>query len=179
MAGGFSEQDVDRPRPSLLPSTCSKSACNSAMSLLLCTWNLGCKNASDAPKDGDLTGRTHCFAFTLINPKMQKQGSGKGIFTLFTSSFPNGHFGLQVCLVSRRYAEHCGTMFRCSPKIPRWHALGDYDWLAKIFKEMPACDVVALGIQELHPSLLPKLLQKVQQAKHGEAQLSGIGLQCA
>ncbi|CAK9048556.1 unnamed protein product [Durusdinium trenchii] len=62
------------------------------MSLLLCTWNLGCKNASDAPKDGD------------------------------------------------------------------------YDWLAKIFKEMPACDVVALGIQELHPSLLPKLLQKVQQA---------------
>eukprot|EP00913_Durusdinium_trenchii_P003558 g3290.t2 len=53
------------------------------MSLLLCTWNLGCKNASDAPKDGD------------------------------------------------------------------------YDWLAKIFKEMPACDAVTA---EHCGSYLPLLL---------------------
>lgn len=39
---------------------------------------------------------------------------------------------------------------------------GDFDWLAKLFKETQP-EVLALGIQELHPNLLPKFLQDVQQ----------------
>jgi hypothetical protein len=42
---------------------------------------------------------------------------------------------------------------------------GDFDWLAKLFKETQP-EVLALGIQELHPNLLPKFLQDVQQARH-------------
>ena len=42
-------------------------------------------------------------------------------------------------------------------------ASGDFAWLAKLFKEREP-EVLALGIQELHPDLLPKFLQDVQQA---------------
>lgn len=39
---------------------------------------------------------------------------------------------------------------------------GDFEWLGKMFKETQP-EVVALGIQELHPDLLPKLLEDVQK----------------
>lgn len=43
-------------------------------------------------------------------------------------------------------------------------ASGDFEWLGKMFKETQP-EVVALGIQELHPDLLPKLLEDVQKAE--------------
>lgn len=52
---------------------------------------------------------------------------------------------------------------------------GDFAWLAKLFKETQP-EVVALGIQELHPKLLPKFLQDVQQAPPSIATASSLAV---